>query len=225
MAVVALTIGLSVGLTRNKENNSPTNSAATGSTTMSTGSTTTEKATTTTSTGSTTTGIAPTTAPMDSTSTETVSATKSYTTSVGSMEVTLKLFNPNITIPYSDNNELKADLTEAAKLLVINIIKLNKEQQFSGYGYYYGGNYNGTGEYYYDGNYNGTGGYFYDGYYNGTDGFYYDGNGTMGHVTSEGGFVGPANSTTTSAGGDKAQFATEGSSDVPVLRYVSHGYG
>ena len=225
MAVVALTIGLSVGLTRNKGSNSPTNSAATGSTTTSTGSTTTGTSSTTAPMDSTSTNTTSTTTSTSSTTTESSSETKTYTTSVGSMEATIKLFNPNITIPYSDHDELKADLTEAAKLLVINIIKLNKEQQFSGYGYYYGGNYNGTGEYYYDGNYNGTGGYYYDGYYNGTDGFYYDGNGTMGHVTSEGGFVGPANSTTTSAGGDKAQFATEGSSDVPVLRYVSHGYG
>jgi hypothetical protein len=132
----------------------------------------------------------------------------------------LKLFNPDITIPYSDNDELKADLTEAAKLLVINIIKSYTEQQFSGYGYYYG-----TSGYTYDGYNNGTGEYIYDGYYNGTDEIYYDGNGTMGHVTSEGGNAGLANSTTTSAGGDKAQVATEGSSDVPVLRYVPHGYG
>ena len=160
----------------------------------------------------------------------------------------MKLFNPNITIPYSDHDELKADLTEAAKLAVINIIKSYTVQQFSGYGYNYGGNYNGTGEHYgsyyngadvnyygsyyngtdviyYGGNFNGTGEYLYDGYYNGTGGYIYDGNSTMDHVTSEGGFASPANSTTTSAGDYKAQFATEGSSDVPVLRYVSHGYG
>jgi hypothetical protein len=144
------------------------------------------------------------------------------------MNVTLNLFNPDITIPYSNNDELKADLTEAAKLLVINIIKSNKEQQFNNYGYYYGGNYyggnyNGTDAYIYDGYYNGTNGIYYGGYNTSTDGIYYDSNGTMHYVMSEGGNVGFANSTTTSTGGDKVQFATQGSSDVPVLRYVSHG--
>ena len=122
LAVVALIIGLSAGLTQNKANNSTTDSAATSSTTMSKDSTSTGTASTSTTTGS------PTTSGE--------SESKSFTTSTGTMEVTLMLFNPNITIPYSDDNALKADLTEAAKLLVINLIKYNNEQQqYDPYGY------------------------------------------------------------------------------------------
>ena len=204
LAVVALTIGLSVDLTQNRANNSTTESAAAGSTTLFQGSTSTGTASTSTTTGSTTIGTTSTPTSMDSTSSNTASTTTStsaaspdtasartsYTTSTGTMEVSLKLFNPNITIPYADDNALKADLTEAAKLLVINIIKSYTEQQFSGYGYYYYGNFNST------------------------DDFPMNG----------GGSVGPTNFTTTRTGGEGGQFTTEGSSEVPVLRYVCHAH-
>ena len=213
MAVVALTIGLSVGLTRNKDDKATTNSAATVLTTTSTGTTTTGKAPTTAPIDWTSTGTASTTTSTGSTTTATSSSATPYTTSVGSMNATMKLFNPNITIPYSDNDELKADLTEAAKLLVINIIRSYTDQQFIGYGYY------DSFKYFYE-----TDDSYYDGNYNGTDDFYYSGNRTEDYVMSKGENVGPANSTTTSAGGDKAQFAIKRSREVPVLRYVSHGY-
>lgn len=201
MAIVALTIGLSVGLTQKKEKNSTTENAATVSTSIPTGSTSTGTSSTTTSTESTTTGTASTTPPMDSNTTDialntpandlnntgTVSTSKVYTTSTGSMNVTLKLFNPNITIPYADDDELKADLTEAAKLVVINVIKSYTDQKFSGYGLYDDNNVNVTDDF----------------------------------IVSEGENVSPTNITTTSTRGKVGQFATQGSNKVPILRYVS----
>ena len=166
-------------------------------------------------TGATTTGTTPTATPIGSTSTSAASTTtftssndassktKVYMTSTGSLNVTLQLFNPNITIPYSDNDELKADLTEVAKLLVINVIKSSTEQYY-GNEYTYYDNSNGTDEY-----------YQYDNNFNRTDDL----------IMSEMGNSGPENSTMTRNGNDKVQFVTEESSDVPVLRYVSHGHG
>ena len=110
LAVVTLTIGLSVGLTRNKANNANTDSARTGSSTMFTGSTTTGTTPTATPIGSTSTSAASTT--TFTSSNDASSKTKGYMTSTGSLNVSLQLFNPNITIPYSDNDELKADLTD-----------------------------------------------------------------------------------------------------------------
>lgn len=138
MAIIALTIGLSVGLTRTKKINSTTGSASIGSTTVTVNSPFHGNASTTTSTDSTLTHNISTTTCNGSNTTGTGSTTEfykdSYTTSTGSMDVTLKLFNPNITIPYSNKDELKADLTEAVKLLVINTIKSYTEPQFNVYG-------------------------------------------------------------------------------------------
>ena len=48
-----------------------------------------------------------------------------YKDSSGSMGVTLKLFSPDMTKTYLNDDELKADLTEVAKFIVVNIIKTN----------------------------------------------------------------------------------------------------
>ena len=49
--------------------------------------------------------------------------TNVYKTKLGSLEATVKLFSPNITQGYASDDDLKADLTEAATLLVIKMIK------------------------------------------------------------------------------------------------------
>lgn len=103
IAALALIIGLSVGLTRNKGTSPPAAADADSSS------------------GAGTTMSTPATDKLE----RTENPTTLYKDSSGSMGVTLKLFSPDMTKTYLNDDELKADLTEVAKFIVVNIIKTN----------------------------------------------------------------------------------------------------
>jgi hypothetical protein len=104
---------LSVGLTRNKGASPPDAASSSG-----TGTTTSTPAAD--SNGGSSTGTVSTTKEDSS-----ASPTTFYKDSSGSMGVTLKLFSPDITKSYLNDDELKADLTEVAKFIAVNVIKSN----------------------------------------------------------------------------------------------------
>jgi hypothetical protein len=128
VSALALIVGLSVGLTRDGYNSTAA---------LSTGgpSDTTSQAGNTTDPDATATEVPQNATTLDSPDVNTETAF--YKATSGSLNVTLKLFSPGVTRGYTTDDELKIDLAEAAKFLVVNVIKSNNQEP--GFEYLFGG--------------------------------------------------------------------------------------